>query len=422
MGDVIQMTFPQATMRPDRRRDEVSQLCALIESRAVEFRSGESERVAGRLNDTIGQFAASSGETLRTVCKRIWPLELNPAKRRRELLALKKARALLEYARRIAVAVDIQPDDLLLEAFRDTRFDEEANARLAGKKAPHDFDQCWRTLSETFHSLAAEISRTAQLGPHQLLGATVAGNYDLADGSIRPARNAIVRGSLANWSVHNEEYPLMPSVVLFQAPLTEGIECMLIADQTGYAQQVTAKMLREVRLAIGPADSLKPEPLFEFRSLLSLENLDGAMPVLRPWHDLENKWLTVQIDGSWQDATLGLPDGFTAELETDVQFVHQDIAWRAVTAATCRDVLSRSEGNEIVPWSAAASSIGLCPPRSVGAEIEAVLLSGPDSGLIAELRADAHRVVELLRAWQARQVTVGLAAHEDLRASWKTWP
>lgn len=421
MGDVIHMRFSQASGRPERRQIEVRELRRLIENRKTDFRSGESVRVAQRLVDRIENSAKSQGRTQRSVCQELWPREDNPGKRLPELLVVKKARKLLEYAERIAKVVGDQADDLLLEAFRDTRFDEQVNALLSGKAVPHDFDECWQVLSDTIHALTTEVSRAEQLEEHQLLGASVAGNYDPADGTIRPSSHSIVRGPLANWSTWNGEYPLLPSVVLFQSPLTEGVACTLEAAAIGYSVQVEAKVLREVRLAIGPADSGVPRPLFEFRSVFTLDGPDGPIPIFRPWHDLEARDLIVQIDGSWQEATIDLPEGFSADSEPEVQYVHHDFAWRPVTTATCRDVLSRNDGYEIVPWPAAASFVPVCPPRSIGSAIEAALFADAEHGLISELRRDAARVTGLLREWIAQQRGHAIAAHEELRASWRTW-
>ena len=405
-------------------------LRSLIESRAVEFRAGESDRVALRLDDALSSAAASQGVSLKNVCQAIWPGDENPVRRRPELRKLKKARKLLQYSDLIAGVIQVNPDDFLIEAFRDTRFDEAANARLAGKARVPDLDLCWRVLSDTIHALAKEISRTEGLEEHQRAGISTPGRFDLAFREIRGvsaiSNEAVVFGPLAHGSAYIGSYPLIPSVVLFDEERSESARCILSVEAIGYEKDVLASVNREVRLAIGPADGLtEPSPLFEFRSVLDVfahDDLDDVIKILSPWHDLESKDLIVQIDGEWHEATLSLPDGFSANLEEGIQFEHHDVAWRPVTAASCRDLFDRGAFSVAVHSSYADDyQVTICPPHTLGAHIESLLFAGGDDSVVAKLRVDAKQVVEQLRAWQAEQVGAAITAHELLRARWRNW-
>jgi len=424
MGDVIHMSFPQESRRSEKRQAEAGVLRSLIEGRTIEFRTGESARVAARLDDAIARFAVSQGLALRSVCQSIWPGEENPVKRRPELRAVKKPMKLLQYVDRIAHAVGAASDELLLEAFRDTRFEEEANSRLSGKAAPPDLDQCWRVLSDSIHALASEIARTEKLDEHQLLASTTRGRYDLAEDGMFRYPGTVILNPLANGSAYYAEYPLIPSALLFSEMIADPVACILAVDAIGYRDEVLVTVEREVRLAIGPADNHKePKPLFEFRTVLKLEGRgEKEIRLRRPWHDLASREVIVDIDGAWHDGTIALPEGFSAPLEFGVQYEHHDIAWRPVTAASCRDQLDRDPlWASMRPPSANWDVDPLCPPYTIGTLIESILLGDEAVGLIADLRADAKRVSELLRSWHTQQTGIAVATHEEARARWRNW-
>lgn len=440
MGDVISIRTGQSLASTDFRQAEASELRNCISEHRVEFRSGENKRVADRLNERIDRHATALGRTVTSVCRHIWPDEDNPAKRRYELRSVKKAAKLMEYVGKVAQAVKTDADDLLLDVFRGTRFDEAVTTRMMGKGGGPDLEQCWRILSDTLQKLVFEAARAEGLKEHQRRSQVLQGRYDLATGAISAAQGPMLYGPLANSSIFHEEYPPIPSIVLFREPKSDTVECPLILEATGRALHVAVTVIREVRLAIGPADDVdEPSALFEFRSVLDLRSSKGDVRVLRPWHDLADAPVIVEIDGAWHPAKLVLPkepiadphfmeqfanwpvQRFPAQLEPPLQFEHHDIVWRPVTPTTCSDLLLR-DCDVTVEWlSSFNEAPTACPPGSLAQRLELALWDSTPDGLTSRLRDEARRISELGRSWHAERSGLAEAAHRKLRDSWETW-
>jgi hypothetical protein len=251
---------------------------------------------------------------------------------------------------------------------------------------------------------------------------------------------------LANSDEHVDEFPPVPSVVLFTEPKSETVGRFLTFRNTGEAMPVTMSVLREVRLAIGPADDvLVPAPLFEFRSVLHLVGPDGPMRVRRPWLYLDEDEVEVHVGGTWRMADIpfdggdpdAMPEGYDAEmlatgtklwkfpaaLEAPLQLEHNYVVWRPVTAGTCRDLVLRPrhevtlaipspEGRDDAPET-------FLPPGTLAEAIEAALhVEGPE-GLAGRLRTEAARMAALVRGWHVGREGAMEAAHRALRAHWE---
>lgn len=441
MGDVVPIRAGLFPVSDDFRQKEAEDLRKCIEERRVNFRPKESAVVAGRLDSRIGRFAKTSSQDVAAVCRDIWPNEDNPAKRRFELKRVKTPKKLMAYAEKIASAINENFDDVLLEAFRGTIFEENVSRILARRDISTEIEECYERLAETLQKLAFEVARVERLREHQRRLKELRWRYDLATRTIVAAGGPILKGPLANRSVFYEEYPPLPSVVLFREPKSIPVVCSLILGATGRTRQVTVTVFREVRIAIGPADEVdEPSALFEFRSVLDLRSSKKELRVLYPWHDLEDAPVVVEIDGAWHHAKLVLPkepitdphfveqfsnwpvQRFPARLEPPLQFEHHDIVWRPVTADTCSDLLNRDANADDVEWRLPiAEALAECPPGSLGQRLELALFSNTPDSLPVCLRREARMILELGQSWIDERLVMVEDAHQKLRGSWETW-
>ena len=258
---------------------------------------------------------------------------------------------------------------------------------------------------------------------------------------------------VANWNEHVDEFPPIPSVVLFSEPKSATVDRRLTVRDTGETVPVRMTVLREVRLAIGPADNLlMPAALFEFRSVLQLVGPEGALRIRCPWLYLDEGEVEVEVNGTWCTADIPfdggnpdkIPEGFVAEphvaevvgprlmtwrfpaaLEAPLQLEHNYIVWRPVTADTCRELLLRPRLEVVLGSFTTEPSTGrpdiFCPPGTLAEAIEAALhVAGPE-GLAGRLREEANRMVSKVRAWQVERAGTAEAVHRDLRTRWGEW-
>ncbi|MCO6415903.1 hypothetical protein JYK14_06895 [Siccirubricoccus sp. KC 17139] len=433
------------------RAAEAALLRKIIAEGKVTFASGESERVAAHLNDIIDRCAKELGRGgVDVICRRIWPNADNPARRRGDLKVIKAPKKLLEYAKKIAQATGSSADDVLLEAFRDTRFGHLVYAQLRGEAAGPELEAFWVILSDTLHALADAVVCAEGLEAHMERLVALHGRYDLAADAISPSSGRLLGQPLANWNEHADEFPPIPSVVLFTEPKSATVERNLTVRDTGEMMPVRMTVLREARLAIGPADSLMaPVALFEFRSVMQLVGPTGPLRIRRPWLYLDESEVEVELDGVWRIADIpfdggnpdDMPEGFLAEphvaevvgprlatwrfpaaLEAPLQFEHNYVVWRPVTAGTCRELLLRPRW-EVALGPFAPEPPGerpdiFCPPGTLAEAIEVALHVDESEGLKGQLHAAANRMVTKVRAWQAELAATAEAAHRELRAKW----
>jgi hypothetical protein len=437
------------------RAAEASLLRDVIAGGRVRFEGGECEHVAAKLDDFIERHAAALGRGgVGQICEKVWGgKDANQARRRSELRATKGPKTLMGYAKRIAEAINASEDDVLLAAFRGTHHERVVSARRRGVGAEPELEAFWVTLSDTLHALTGAVVRAEGLTAHMERLIALHGRYDLAADAIRPSPNRLLCQPLASWNEHVSHFPPIPSVVLFSEPKSVTVERLLMVRGTGQAMPVQMTVLREVRLAIGPADELLvPAPLFEFRSVIQLVGPAGPMRIRLPWLRLDEDEVDVEIDGVWRTADVPfdggdpdrMPEGFVAEphvakytgprllewrfpakLEAPLQYEHDYVVWCVVTAGTCRELLLRPRGKaELGPF--APEPPGgrpdlFCPPGTLAEAIEAALhVSGPE-GLADRLRTEAAHMSALVRGWHAERAGAAEAAHRGLRAEWEKW-
>jgi hypothetical protein len=448
------VTSAQERAAADLRGQEAARLRRVIQAKgkaAVSFGAGEQQKVAALVNSFIDRYAKQHGRgSMTELCAKLWPESFeNPTRRRAEILQMKKASTLANMVNAIAQHTGDAADNLLLEAFRGTRFDRAAAAQLQGIGVEPDLEEFWSLLSDTLHALAAAVVRTEGLEKHQERMVALRGGYNLASDSFFPSSARPLIRPLANWSEHWCEFPPVPSVVLFTEPQCETVERPLLLADPEARLPVAVSVCREVRLAIGPVDNpLVPGPLFEFRSVLHLAAGGRPLRLRYPWPSLEDAQedVEVEIDGTWRTATLLLredhaPTAFEdhlvggsrefwlpAALEAP-QHGHAYPGWRPVTAGTCRDLLLRPAEGACVPFQEAPYN-GLTnregpdaflPSGSLAALIEAALHgTGPES-LPEQLRAAARQMVARLSGWHVEQAAAAESAHRTLRSRWENW-
>lgn len=455
MGSVV--SFPQRPATPaqeraagDQRGEEAARLRRVIKAKgkaAITFGPGEQQRVALLVNGFIDRYARQHGRgSMTALCAKLWPESAeNPTRRRAEILQMKKPSTLADMAEAIARQSGDSPDDLLLEAFRGTRFDRAATAPLQETGAEPELEEFWSVLADTLHALAAAVARAEGLENHLERMVALRGNYDLSSGSFFPSSGQLLNRPLANWSEHWSEFPPIPSVVLFTEPRCETVERTLLLPDPKQRMPVAVSVSREVRLAVGPVDNRQePGPLFEFRSVLHLASSGRPLRLRYPWLSLEEEEeeVEVEVDGTWRAATLLLGEGqsptvfedhwvggprkfwLSAQLE-EVQHGHAYPAWRPVTAATCRDLLLRPAEDASVPFSEKLTNPdGLdtfLPSGSLAERIEGALHgTGPES-LPERFRAEARGMVARLRGWHAEQAAAAEHTHRTLRTRWENW-
>ncbi|WP_431280878.1 hypothetical protein ACQW02_15830 [Humitalea sp. 24SJ18S-53] len=466
MGEVV--SFPdrrgpdEARPAIDTRAAEAALLRQVINTHRTSFPGDQAKTATQKIDGFIDIAAKTLGHGgVGTVCRAIWANEneTNPARRRRDIRNAKKPKKLLEWVERIGRAMVsikgahvIAENDMLLDAFRGTSLDEEVARRLSGKGPEPALEQFWTLIADTLHSLARDVCRVEGLEAHLERMVALHGTYDLGADEIRPSRCRLLSRPLANWNEYVGEFPPIPSVLLFTEPKSNTIERELIFADGGAAWPVRVTVLRETRLAIGPADNvLVPAPLFEFRSVLTVMSAHGPVPVRRPWVDLEDAdQIEVQFDGQWRPAelelcvddlassplggskicgTLSLPGG----LDDYARFENHYVIWRPVTAGTCRELLLRPDSSVTLGAFAVAALGALsndrdrlaletfCPRGTLAEAIESALHVDGPKGLPALLRAEAHRMVTMLRAWHEARGAAADAAHQGLRNKWKDW-
>jgi len=449
--------FRAQPKQPDTRAAEAALLRAVINEHR-KFVEGEAELVAAKVDGLIDRHAKPLGRGgVDEICSRIWQNRDNPARRRLELRATKKPTTLMKYVEKIARATGAADDDMLLEVFRDTSLEREVTARQQGKGPEPQLEAFWTTLSNTLQALAAAIVRAEGLEAHLERLVALHGNYDLVTDTIQPSSYRLLCQPLANWNEHVDCFPPIPSVVLFVEPKSDTVERRLTVRDTGQVVPVRLTVLREVRLAIGPADNvLVPAALFEFRSVLQLIGLEGRLPIRRPWLYLDEDEVEVEVDGIWRtaegpfdaDDPGAMPEGYVAQphvaelagemlvdgrlaswrfpavLEAPLQFEHNYVVWRPVTAGTCRELLLRPFGaalGSFVPEPPEGRPDTFCPSGTLAEAIELALhVDGPE-GLAGQMRAEAARMAAKVRSWHVERAGSAEAVHRALRAKWEQW-
>lgn len=445
MGKVV--PFPPGRREWHPRQAEADLLRKVIAESRASSTSDDIDKIVKRLDDRIGRAASAIGwGGVKQVCEKIWPGHGNPSKERRELRQTKKLTTLLDYVERIARATDATYNDVLLEAFRDTSFERQVAARWRHEDIGPELESFWFVLSETLHALATTVIRQEGMKEHAERLVALHGNYELALQTIRPSSDRFLGQPLANWNEHVDQFPPVPSVALFAEPKSDTVDRWLTYRDTGKVVPVRMTVLREVRLAIGPADDvLVPAPLFEFRSVLQLVGPDGPLRIRRPWLYLNEDEVEVEVEGAWRMADIpfdggdpdAMPEGYDAELlasgvkhwkfpanlEAPLQFEHSYVVWRPVTAGTCRDLLlrPRHEVALAVPapdsWNEGPETF--LPPGTLAEAIEAALYLGGPESLTGRLRAEAARMAALLQGWRVEREGTMEAAHRALRERWE---
>jgi hypothetical protein len=454
MGDVVPARVVDDSRNARIRKAQM--LRCLIEDNDAFASSSDRQMVAGIVNGFIDRFAPVNRRgAKKEFCAKLWPGDAhgNPSSRRTGILNAKKPSTLVDYINKIATIAGVDAHDLLMEAFRDTKLMDAVTAEFEGLSEITDYEFFWGELAETLKVLATQIVRNVGLEEHLKQCREIGGRYDLADDAIYGSHSPLTLSPLADWNEHVEFFPPIPSIVLFSEPKSAVVDRVLTIRDSGQSIPVAMSVLREVRLAIGPADTADVlAPLFEFRSVLQLVGPNGPLRIRTPWLYLDENEVEVEIDGTWRKADIpfdggdpsSMPEGFVAQphvvgitgprlltwqfpatLEAPLQFEHCYVVWRPVTAGTCHDQLGRSlDGVTLGPFAddpVAGRPETFCPPGTIANVIEAALHSEAPGGLPELLRAEAQRMAIKVRAFRQERAGAATAAHESLRTRWRDW-
>jgi hypothetical protein len=264
----------------------------------------------------------------------------------------------------------------------------------------------------------------------------------LARGTLLP------HGPLAHNFEISDEFPPIPSVILFEDLLLAPFESSLRFDGHGSFEMAVESLLvevriwREMRLAIGPVDQIeRPGPLFEVRTRVDISADNRPVLLQRPWLYLsgpenvevirDHKRYTARIDFSPETP-------FGSEKEADsrallegpglghsggpLQPEHVYVVWYPVTPATCLKLLNRPLSTDTsvfrlrVPESQTETFL---PSGTIGGAIEAALLTEDGYRVDLELAKEARRLGEMVTTYSIKSRAKANNLHLQRLARWR---
>ncbi|MBL0404438.1 hypothetical protein JKG68_10705 [Microvirga aerilata] len=336
-------------------------------------------------------------------------------------------------------------DDMLLHLFRGTSVDavnEELCLRVLHEP---EAEECWGLLSRQISEMVAWVIRGARLNDHVVRAAATRGRYDLAADKLLPASIVLFQhGPLANNFESYDEFPPVPSVLIHEDELAHfrrGTLRLLSPEGSAEAIKVNVRIVRELRLAIGPVDLLtEAGPLFEVRTRVDVAAEGNPIRLLRPWLYLDG---TEAVDVLWngvvRSAVLDFEPEPEHEAEADqlrvpldgageglnggpLQPEHVYAVWYPITPRTCQRLLMRSANDfqSSVGWPRVRENMAtLCLSGTVGAALEGALLSQPCE-LSETLLAEARRLSALVIDFAAERRLHAVALHEQALQRWSS--
>jgi hypothetical protein len=344
-----------------------------------------------------------------------------------------------------------QQSEILVRLFRGTRIDRVlqhlVNENVDEMAEP---ENCWHELSRRLHEVAAWVAREVGLKEHQRLIASTPGSYDPTERKCRPNRAPLLKhgplnGNFEVW----EEWPPVPSVLLFeellgdsvQAVLTRSTNDELVGSAVGTdnaEKRVRAKVWREIRLAIGPADAVEEtSPLFEVRTRVDVADGDVPLELVRSWLYLPSDSVQIMVNGECCEMELELPPSapcgklweellawprFSPDTRGALQPEHNYAAWRLITPELCAELLNKipsGSGSNIWLRYEPPKRPTLAPEASIGAAVEVALLApdGPRLDLI--LLNEARELVQKVKTYVDERRKEATAMHLGASMRWK---
>jgi hypothetical protein len=341
---------------------------------------------------------------------------------------------------------------VLVRLFRGTPVDDALASLVAGRGiAAADPERCWDNLADRLADLAAWVAREAGLIEHQRLCAATRARFDLAKETITPHGGFLsAHGQLNNSFEIWEERPPVPSVLLLEERLAEAVPVRLALDRAGGADadelEGRAVVVRELRLAVGPADAMdEVRPLLEVRTRVDLALGGEAVQLRRPWlflpmenwneertddvaFTLDDVERTGEVafprtapDGTTWRALLAWP-GQGGSASDALQPEHAYAVWRLATPSLLAEMLgperTAASGHRTYFPYPSGNGPTLAPENTLGAAIELALLDEAGPRLDLALLAEARRMVSLVQAYVADRRGAAAAMHRRAAARW----
>jgi hypothetical protein len=432
------------------------------------FRNMEDVKQAARNLTEMLQEAKERGITKAEIARRIWTRDQeNPSKRFDKLTVprdglptddrIRRLQRRTSHYDKVAVALgesvpEWSPDDALVRVFRKTSVARELDAIIDGRGArADDPDYSWFHLAEMLDSLSRSVSQKANLDGYLQIIAHMGGRFDLAEGKIEAASGSnnrlLPHGPLADNFEIVEHFPPIPSVPIFDELLVPAFRHPLtiisVDSQITTTVEVEARVWREIRLAIGPVNTVdRVGPLFEVRTRLELADGDKPIELLKPWLYLDfPDEVTIRIDGlefrttidfssrdlEWRELLMwrGRIIGATSAvpLRADLQPEHNYAAWRSVTPELCAELFNRSIWNDVtsvfgVYFHNTKKGSTLAPENTLGAILENALQSSEEPTLASSLLDEAKRLVTLVDEERKRRISEAIKLNDDAMNRW----
>jgi hypothetical protein len=356
-------------------------------------------------------------------------------------------------ARAIADLCGWNAEDTLIDLFRGTSIEEEMRAERLHTPVREEPTEAYQRLANLIHAMGAWIAQEVDFQVHLERISKIRGRYDLAYDTINSAGGTLLpHGPLAyNFEVSNE-FPPIPSVILFEELLLPSFKSLLRFDVTKKGVEAALKdvlvevhIWREVRLAIGPVDQIsRPGPLFEVRTRVDISADNRRVLLRRPWlylsgpEDaeivLDGKICTAEIDFGLEMPTdgsskamvsrapleglgLGLGDG-----GEPLQPEHVYVVWYPVTPIVCQSLLDRPlpADTSVFRLLVRENQVEtLLPSGTIGAIIEAALLTEDEHRIDFELMKEGRRLAEMVTRYSIEKQSKANNLHMRGLARWK---
>ncbi|MDB5963482.1 MAG: hypothetical protein JWP59_4776 [Massilia sp.] len=448
---------------------ECREIEAAIDSTGMLRTEHDAERVARNLTDLLDEARRLADVRRSSVAERVWGGKgIGDPSKRLYKLTLPRATGLgaeeqreqarlhrkhlqrhadryATVAKALTEEMDGRPgwgrQEILVRLFRDTAVDRKLGDLVASRTAAStDPDNCWQELAARMQQIAAWVTRETGLHGHLARITSTRGCYDLANDVIKPNKGLLLpHGPLhGNFEV-SEEFPPIPSVRLIDELIADVACATLTLEREEGAEPapltVRARVWRELRLAVGPADV--PEQaaaLFEVRTRVSIETKGGPLAVSRPWIYLPGWDVEVEVDGTMHRGELDLgaepPGGGDwrdllawsdfEDTGQPLQPEHCYAAWRLVTSKTCQELLANQpmqEGRFWLPFEPMDMPT-LAPEGSIGAQVELALVAPEGPRVDLALRREARHLVALVEGYVADRRLQAMQMHDQAAARW----
>jgi hypothetical protein len=454
---------PNVSTSDDRIRESERFAIVVVVERNPVFRA--TDVVARRLTQMLDEAKNKYRVNRTVVVRQAWPSFATPQLKRLYKITLgaegphssehirhldKRVKNYAVVARAIADLCGWNAEDTLIDLFRGTSIEEEMKAeRLHAPVREEPTEACQR-LANLIHAMGAWIAQEVDFPAHLERIAKIRGRYDLAVDAISSAGGTLLpHGPLAHNFEISDEFPPIPSVILFEELLLPSFKSSLRFDARKGVEAALKNLLvevriwREVRLAIGPVDQIsRPGPLFEVRTRVDISADNRRVLLRRPWLYLsgpenaeivlDGKICTAEVDFSLEMPIDGSPKATASRAPLEglglgdggepLQPEHAYIVWYPVTPIVCQSLLNRYSPADTSTFRLLVRENQvetLLPSGTVGAAIEAALLTEDEHRIDFELMKEGRRLAEMVTRYSIEKQSKANNLHMQGLARWK---